>query len=191
MRGSLLMRLRENDGDSWRQFWDLYDPVVRQWCARSGLAAHDAADVAQEVFRSVAASLGKFRRDRPRDTFRGWLWTITRNKIRDHWRARKEIPDAFGGTDAQRRLADLPEELSGEWSTAAGVGTGDGLFRRALEQIRAGFEERTWQAFWRTAVEDQTAAEVAAALGMSPGAVYVAKSRVLARLREELGDVLE
>jgi RNA polymerase sigma-70 factor (ECF subfamily) len=189
--GSLLVRLRTQDPSSWRQLWELFEPVVREWCLRAGLNAHDSADVVQEVFQSVARNLAKFRREKPGDTFRGWLWTITRNKIRDHWRARGQQADAVGGTDAQRRFAELPDELSDDWSSTAATGTADGLYRRALDQIKAGIEDRTWQAFWQTTVDERPAAEVAEALGMSCGAVYVAKSRVLARLREELGELLQ
>jgi RNA polymerase sigma-70 factor (ECF subfamily) len=95
-----------------------------------------------------------------------------------------------GGTDAQRRLAEVPGPAPPEDGPPAGDGE-HGLFGRALEQIRGEFEERTWQAFWRTAVEGRAPRDVGAELSMSPGAVRVAKSRVLHRLREELGDLLE
>src|SRR5262249_36174615 len=121
----------------------------------------------------------------------GWLRTITRNKVRDLFRRRGREPDGVGGTDAHRRLAQLPAPgpiEEGDPDAAAG---GRGLVHPALELIRSEFEERTWQAFWRTTVAGQVPKDVAADLGMSPGAVRVAKSRVLHRLREELGDLLE
>src|SRR4051812_19850568 len=83
---SLLDRIRADDPEAWRRFVQLYSPLVYSWCRRAGLNTEDTADLTQEVFRSVAGHVGSFRRDRPGDTFRGWLWTITRNKLRDFFR---------------------------------------------------------------------------------------------------------
>ncbi len=186
---SLLVRLRDRNDAAWQRLTGLFGPVVYSWCRRQGLQPEDAADVQQEVFCAVARTIAQFRRDRPGDSFRGWLWTITRNKLRDHWRRRQAQPEAAGGTTAQQRLLQLAEAESA--NSAPDAGAEGSLFRRVLELIRAEFEERTWQAFWSVAVEEQTPAEVAAALGMSTGAVYVAKSRVLRRLRDELGELLD
>ena len=107
--------------------------------------------------------------------------------MRDHLRKLGRQPGGEGGTEAQLRLASLPDAGSPE-GDESGVRTGGrGLLRAAVELIRGEFEVRTWQAFWLTAVEARSPAEVAVELGMSPGAVRVAKSRVLKRLREELG----
>jgi RNA polymerase sigma-70 factor (ECF subfamily) len=143
--------------------------------------------VFQEVFQSVAAHLAGFRRERSGDTFRGWLRTITRNKVNDHFRRRRREPVAVGGSEARALLTQLPEAAESEEERPACGAEGE-LIRRALEMIRGEFEARTWQAFWRTAVDGRCAADVAAELGMSPGAVRVAKSRVLHRLRMQLGD---
>ena len=184
---SLLQRARANDGDAWSRVVSLYGPLVRRWCRRAGLAAEDAEDVWLEVFASAAAHLGGFRRDRPGDTFRGWLRVITRNAVLAHRRRNGGRPQAEGGSDALGRLQGLADPLAGsreEEESEAGL-----LYRRAVEQVRGDFAERTWRAFWLTAVEDRAAGEVALELGMSPGAVRVAKSRVLRRLREELGEI--
>jgi RNA polymerase sigma-70 factor (ECF subfamily) len=182
---SLLERLKVQDPQAWERFVDLYGPLIYNWSRQTGLQPDDAADVMQDVFRSVTVSVTAFRHDGPSATFRGWLWTITRNKIRNLARQRAGRPDATGGTDAYLRLQELPEELD-EPSTMNRPGPS--LAQRGLELVKAEFESRTWQAFWQVTVEDRRPAEVAASLGMSVGAVYMAKSRVLRRLRDELAD---
>jgi RNA polymerase sigma-70 factor (ECF subfamily) len=169
----------------------LYAPLVFHWCRRRELQEQDVADVFQEVFLAVATHLDRFRKQQPGDTFRGWLHTITANKIHDHYRRRGQEPGGVGGTDAQLRLAQFPAPPDAEEDSAAEGQAEGGLFQRALQRIRAEFEERTWQAFWGTAVEGRRTGDVAEELGMSPGAVRVAKSRVLHRLRDELGDLRE
>jgi RNA polymerase sigma-70 factor (ECF subfamily) len=169
----------------------LYAPLVTHWCRHWGLAEQDLADVVQEVFQAVVAALGRFRKERAGDTFRGWLRTITHNKVRDHWRRLGREPGGIGGSDAQRRLAQLPVPPPPDEDSTAPQTEERGLFFRALEMIRGEFEERTWLAFWRTTVDDRAPRDVAAELSMTPGAVRVAKSRVLHRLREELGDLIE
>jgi RNA polymerase sigma-70 factor (ECF subfamily) len=185
---SLLERARADDAAAWDRLVALYAPLVLHWCRRHELQEQDAADVFQEVFQAVATHLGRFRKEQAGDTFRGWLRTITRNKVHDHFRRLGREPGGVGGTDAQRRLAQLPAAAPEEDSADDEQAERD-LLHRGLELIRAEFEEKTWQAFWRTAVDSQSAADVAAELGMSPGAVRVAKCRVLQRLREELGDL--
>lgn len=196
---SLIDRLRADDADAWDRLVQLYAPLVAHWCRRRGLAEADTADVFQEVFRSVAVHLSDFHRDRVGDTFRGWLRTITANKIHDFYRKQQREPRAVGGSEALQHFARLPDPFGEEVSSsAASVGPVPAdadasverrLFLRGLDLIRGEFESRTWRAFWLTAVDGRTAREAADELSMSPGAVRVAKSRVLQRLREELGDV--
>lgn len=187
---SLLVRLRERDSAAWERLAELFGPVVYLWCRQAGLRAEDAADVGQEVFQAVASHLDDFRRERPGDTFRGWVWTIAQNKIRDHWRRQQGRPEAAGGTDAQQRLAQWPEE---ETTSSDGLPRGESAIvaRRALQLVRSEFQERTWQAFWRVAVDGRAPEEVARELGMSRNSVFIAKSRILQRLRKELGDPTE
>ena len=183
---SLLRRAREHDAVAWEKLTAVYSPLVYQWCRRAGLQASDAADVAQEAFRSVAMGLDSFRKERPEDTFRGWLWTITRNKIRDHFRARAGRPGAQGGTAAQLQLQQIPDEAPSDADDTTGQRLHSKLARRAVAVMQTDFEETTWQAFWLTAVDQRPPASVAEQLEMSSAAVYMAKSRVLRRLREEL-----
>lgn len=184
---SLLRRVKAEDPEAWRRLVRLYGPLVYLWSRQSHLQPDDAGDVVQEVFAAVAGGLKSFRRQRPEDSFRGWLWTITRNKIRDHFRHRQGQARAQGGTDAQEQLlqvADVPEPSSDDCS-----GAGSQVIGRATELIRGQFEDRTWQAFWRTAIDGRKAAEVADELGMTLRAVYQAKYRVLHRIRQELADL--
>ncbi len=183
---SWLERARVRDPDAWRKLAEVYGPLVYQWCRRAGLQSTDATDVVQEVFRSVAGAIDGFRRDRRGDSFRGWLWTITRNKVRDHFRGRGDRPVAQGGSAAQARLRELPHEAPEDSDEASALAVKANLARRAVAIMQDNFEPRTWQAFWQTAVEHRPAADVAGDLGISTAAVYMAKSRVLRRLRKEL-----
>jgi RNA polymerase sigma-70 factor (ECF subfamily) len=185
----LVNGVKGRDPEAWRRLAHLYGPLVYRWCRWQGLRTSDAEDVTQEVFLTVAVKIGSFRREQPGDTFRGWLWVITRHKL-GHWiRRQRSREQAAGGTDAQRRLqaAALPDEGS-DSAVADGAGGAAGLYRRALQLIRAEFEERSWEAFRRLVLEGQRPADVAADLGMTRGAVYVTKSRILRRLREVLGE---
>jgi RNA polymerase sigma-70 factor, ECF subfamily len=186
---SLIERARSNDATAWTAIVDLYAPLAHRWCRRWGLHDADAADVLQDVFLAVAGHLDQFKKERSGDTFRGWLRVILRNKIHDHFRRLGREPGGEGGTEAQLRFArltdaDPPEEGSDEAAERL-------LLRRCCEMIRPEFHDRTWQAFWATAIDGRSAPDVAADLGMSPVGVRVAKSRVLQRLRETLGDLAD
>ena len=184
---SLIAGLQGCDPQAWRRLVDLYGPLVYYWCRRSGLAAADAPDVAQEVFRSVAGAIAVFHNDQPGGTFRGWLRRITENKVRDHARAQARRAEAVGGSAAQEFLAQVPDDVA---STETDDGPAvRGLLRRALDQIRGDFNEQTWQAFSEGVLHGRASAEVAAELCITANAVRKAKARVLKRLREELGDL--
>jgi RNA polymerase sigma-70 factor (ECF subfamily) len=185
---SLLARLRANEPMAWDRLVHLYAPLVWHWCRRMNLPGQDAADIFQEVFQAVALHIGRFRKERPEDTFRGWLRTIARNKILDYFRVEQRQPKATGGTAAKVRLAQLPETAWDEEGPEE-MTLQRQLFHRALQDIQAEFEERTWGAFWRVVVDGQSAQEAARELKMTAGAVRVAKCRVLNRLRRELGDL--
>jgi len=189
---TLLDQLRSRRPEAWQRLVRLYGPVTYRWCRRSNLNAEDAADVVQEVLAAVMIHLPDFRRDRPEDSFGGWLATITRNKIREHYRRQRGKAEARGGSTAQRQLADFPQPLEpSEASVRADAQSAACLSRRMLEMIQAEFETRTWNAFWRVSVGGQSPSDVAADLGMSIAAIYKAKSRVLGRLREVLRELPE
>ena len=183
---TLLERVRARRPESWQRLVDLYGPVVYRWCRQLGVSTSDAPDVVQQVFAAVIVDVGRFRRDRPGDSFGAWLRTITRHRVCDHFRLRQGQASADGGTEAYQRLLKIAE-TEDESTPAPPVEQEERFSRRLLELVRAEFESRTWDAFWRIVVDSQPPAEVAAALNMSLPAVYKAKSRVLQRLRQELG----
>src|SRR5262249_37835284 len=149
----------------------------RFWCRQAHCPPAEVEDVAQEIFAAVAAGLGGFRRDRPGDSFRAWLRSITRNQVLLYFRHNQGRPPPGGGADALGRLRDvadpLPEDAEGEAEQVSE------LYRRAVEQVRGEFEERTWQMFWRTVVEGLSPPALAEELGVTAAAVRQAKSRVL------------
>ncbi len=187
---NLLLCIRDHEPLAWQRLVQLYGPVVYGWCRSAGLSPEDATDVGQDVFGAVAAGISRFRRDRDDDTFRGWLWRIAHNKINDYWRCRHRGPVAVGGSDFQILLAQMAQQESSVSSIHDDSTPKLGL-HRALEVVRANFEDKTWRAFWRVTMEQQSPADVAAELNMSRTAVYIAKSRVLGRLREEFADLME
>ncbi len=181
------MHVRQRRPEAWQRLVELTGPLVYRWCRASGVPREDAADVVQEVFRSVAASVDGFRRDRPEDSFTAWLAAITRSRVADHFRRRQREPQGRGGTTAQLQLAAVADvNPPSDESVGDDAHVQVWLSQRALELVRAEFESRTWEAFWRSTVDGRRPADVAEELGMSLQAVYKARSRVLRRLRQEL-----
>jgi RNA polymerase sigma-70 factor (ECF subfamily) len=191
-RVTLLARIRDGrDTDAWHEFVQLYGPVVYRFARNRGLQDADAADLMQDVLRSVARNAHRMEYDPKRGTFRGWLYTVTRNKIYNFLSAQRHRPRGSGDTDAHERLDSTPaREEDGpdaEWEKEYQRG----LTARAMDKVKGEFQPATWQAFWETAVEGKPAAEVGGGLKMTAGAVYVAKSRVLARLRDEVRKLMD
>jgi RNA polymerase sigma-70 factor (ECF subfamily) len=184
---SLLVRAGANDQEAWQRLVSLYSPLVGYWCRARGVHPDDLADVSQEIFAAAATGLKNYRHDLPGSTFRGWLRGIASHKLQDYHR--RPSARGEGGSTALVRMQQVPAD--GEGSVhSEGDGEVASLYRRALEQVRSQFEERTWQAFWKVAMEDKTPADVAAELGLSVTSVRQAKSRVLRRLKEELGELI-
>lgn len=184
---ALLERVRRNDRAAWEQMVRLYTPLVYHWCRLAGLQSADVEEVGQEVFVAVLKGLARFSHEGTGATFRGWLRTVTRSKIADHFAARGAV--GCGGSSAQDRLAGVPAPDPGDDAEAQAEEKYI-LYRRAIELMEVSFEPATRRAFWLL-LAGRTAKEVAAELGISPSAVYTAKSKILARLRDEFGDVLD
>lgn len=191
---SLLARLAVQDPEAWRQLVNVYGPVVRYWIHRAGLSSADLADVFQEVFLAVSRNIATFSREAGIAKFRAWLKTITLSKVQDHFRRQVQHPKGAGGTDAALQLGAIASPEAGE-SVSDSTLTSDAEDERlvvsaALNVVKKEFQENSWKSFWRTAVDGLSATDVAAELGLTSVAVRKAKSRVLARLRELLGDDL-
>lgn len=184
---SLLHRAKQHDPAAWTRLSKIYGPLVYQWSRRCGLSAEDSADIVQEAFGILARKLDTFRRESQKDSFRGWLWTITRNRVRDLVRRSSDRAMATGGTTAHIRLQELAEDAPEPDDTPEErTATEQGVVTRTLVSIQTEFEPSTWKAFWGMTVEKRTAAEVGAELGITKHAVHQAKYRVLRRLREEM-----
>ncbi len=185
-RLSLLARARDRDEQAWRELVDLYSPTVVRWCQSFHVNAEIAADCIQEVFAAVARSLDTYHPPGTAGAFRGWLWTITRNKLRDAIRRNARQATAVGGSTMLGMLHQVPEIPHDEPSETRDI---QSLMYRAIKQIENSFEARTWQAFWRTTVDGISTAVVARELELSPASVRQARSRVLRRLRQQIADL--
>ncbi|QDV83433.1 RNA polymerase sigma factor [Planctomycetes bacterium TBK1r] len=188
--------IRAQDDQAWEQLVERYSPLIYVWCRKCDLQPEDALDVSQQVFGAVHRSISTFsRRPEGRGGFRGWLFVITRNAVRNHLERTLRGPRAQGGSSIQLRLLAEPESLD-EASLSAATRSADGRsdphapVQAALDAARRDFDERTWQCFCRIALEGHTAAEVAAQFGMKSSAVRQAKYRVTRRLRLDLGRFL-
>ena len=189
-RASLLVLLRDGSNHSaWREFIDLYGPLVYGFARKRGLQDADAADLMQDVLRSVSGAIGRLDYDRSQGTFRGWLFTITRNKIVNFLMARRIRPQGSGDSATNQMLAEHPDGSSDTDSWE--LDYQKRLASVAMERIKPEFQESTWKAFWLFTVEGRSAENVAAELGLTPAKVYGAKFRVLSRLRQELHGFLD
>jgi RNA polymerase sigma-70 factor (ECF subfamily) len=187
---SLLDRLRDHpDAAAWDRLVDLYTPLIRGWLLRQGLPPQDADDVVQDVMQVLVRKLPLFQRQRI-GSFRAWLRNITVNCLRDFRRARRGKPQATGDSNIAAVLDQLEDPHSGlsrEWD----ADHDRHVTRRLLELIRPNFTDSTWRAFERLAIDGASPEAVAGELGISTNAAFIAKSRVLRRLREEAGELVD
>ena len=180
-RPSLLVRVRDgSDHVAWSQFVSLYAPLIHAYGRRRGLQDADAADLVQEVLQAAARNLAEFEYDTLKGSFRGWLFTVTRNKFLNWVTRTKKQTNGTGDTRVRKLLQEHPEADQEYWEQQHKWH----LVRWAADQVCPEFHTNTWRAFQQTAFEQRSAADVARALEISVGAVYIAKSRVLSRIRE-------
>ncbi|MDB5342764.1 MAG: rpoE 7 [Schlesneria sp.] len=185
-RASLILRLpTAADAEAWREFVSIYEPFVYRFARRGGLQDADARELVQNVLLAVARAVGRWRPDGNRCRFRTWLFRIARNQLIDLSGRVRQRALASGGTSMLAILNQHPN--SDGWADDDVIlSHRQDLFRWAVARVQGTVKEATWQAFWMTAVEDRPAEEAAAELGLSVGAIYVARSRVMSRLREEV-----
>ena len=171
------------DQAAWQQFFELYVPLIYGYARQRGLQDADAADIAQEVFQRVLGALRSLDYDPTRGSFRAWLRTITRNRIATWLAGPQQRDRGSGDSDVRDLLEEHPDDRQDAlWDQHYQRE----VFLWAAEQVRPAFTDSTWQAFWQTAVEGKEAPAVAVALGLSTGAVYVARSRVLDRIKKQV-----
>lgn len=187
---SLLQRIKVNDQQAWTRLVSIYGRLVYYWCQRSGIPPREIPDLVQDVFQAVYRGIEQFERRTNHGSFRGWLKTITLNKLRDHARREKREAVAAGGTAAREKLLQVAEN---DFAVLDDSSDSDHnmIVRQVIKVLEGDFAATTWKAFRMTAFDGMTSPEVAQALGISANAVRHAKARVLRKLREELEGLVE
>ena len=186
-RSSLLRRAKARDEAAWGEIVDLYAPLVHYWCGRCGLNPDESADCVQDVFWSVARSLGNFESQRSDGSFRAWLWTITANRARDVMR-KEGRHQATGGSTAMQSMQLVPDQRSIPDDEPTSELERSQLLLRAIAQIRGEFTERSWEIFERSVVDGIATELVAQQFSITAATVRQTRSRILRRLRQQLGD---
>ncbi len=185
-RFTLLARLQEPANQAaWEEFVAVYEPAVYGFARKKGLQDADARDLCQDVLRAVALAIERWDPDPARGSFRSWMFRIARNMLINFCTQRRRHVRGSGDSAVQQALADLPGHKSGD-SALYEAEYRRQLFVWAAGEVRDEFAATTWRAFWLTAVEERDTRSVADELGISTGAVYIARSRVIARLRERI-----
>lgn len=184
-RMTLLVRIRNaDDRQAWTHFFELYTPLVYSYALKNGFQDADASDVAQEVMCTVAKAIGTFDYDPSKGSFRGWLLTVTRNCLRKRWEQNRRQSTTMELTsEMAQSLEDPSTETNTEWDREYALR----VFHWAADSVRSEFKESTWNAFWMTTVDGKAIDATAEVLGISIGAVYIARSRVLAKIRTVVG----
>ncbi|MCM2371026.1 RNA polymerase sigma factor [Aporhodopirellula aestuarii] len=189
-RATLLLRLRDpGDSDAWGDFLRDYGPMIYRFVRSRGLQDADAADVVQDVLRSVGNAIDRFDYAKEKGGFRAWLFTITRNKLATYFEKRKRTSPTANDTtqfELLKQATGGKNELDERWE----LEHQRLVAAKAMEILKPTIEPNTWKAFELTAIDGLAAEEAGASLGMSKGAVYVARSRVTAKLRDEVTRIL-
>lgn len=178
-RHSLILRLKNrSDADAWNQFVELYEPLVYRMMIKCGLQPSDAGDQTQEVMASVAKAINRWSPDEDRGKFRTWLYRISKNTLADYWKKLQRIPQS--GLDSEFIRRAESDQLDDQFDKAFR----ERIFVLAAEKIKAKVSPKTWNAFWMSSMEQVPVDEIAKKLSLSPGNVYVAKSRVMKQLQD-------
>ena len=188
---TLLEQLQHGDSEAWERFHSIYAGLIYARCRNCGLDPEDACDVTQDVLISVSRSITTFRKGEREPGFRNWLRRIASNAIVDFYRKSRRQPASAGGSSAREQLESQPDPFDDDAVFSAGDDALALVLQQALERIRPDYKPTTWDAFVRTTLEDQPPANVAHDLGLTPAAVRQAKYKILKRLRDEWGDLLD
>ncbi len=183
-RASLILRLRDAaDVAAWDEFVAIYGPLVYRMALRQRLQRADADDVVQQVFTAVAQSVNQWCERPERGQFRGWLLSIARNTAIKTLTRKPYGGVGLGGDQPTRSLSEIVdprEQLSGQFD----LEYRREVYRWAAEQVRDSVAPSTWNAFHLTHVDGVSIADAATQLNISVGNIYIARSRVISRLRE-------
>ena len=188
---SLLQQLRQSpDVETWDRLHEIYAPLIRKWLIRYDMQESDADDVAQEVLMAVSKDLESFEHNGRPGAFRAWVKGILVNRLREFWRRRDRQAEATGGSDMNRRLAELDDpasQITVIWNNEHD----QHVLRKLLAIVQPRFERNTWTAFCKTMFDGVKPQTVAQELGMTVNAVVIAKSRVLNKLRQEASGMID
>lgn len=188
---TLLARLQADDGsDAWQRLFDLYQPLLIGWLKKYDVQSTDAEDLAQEVLLAVSKSLPSYKHNGRAGAFRAWLRTILVNRLRNFWRSRDRNPRPLAGSSIEQRLAQL-EDPASAMSQLWNQQHDRHVLKRLLEIARGEFSSQTWNIFTRVAIRGEKADLVARETGVSLNAVFIAKSRVLSKLRAESAGLVD
>lgn len=183
-RASLLLRIRNpQDTQAWREFVELYAPLLHSYAMKNRLQDADAADLAQDTLRLVLRAAPEFIYEPAKGSFRGWLFTIARNQIRKFFTRRASHAQGSGDSEVREFLSEQPAESEqSAWDQEYQLH----LFHWAARRVESEFRPASWQAFWRTVVLSEDICKVASDLQITTGAVYIARSRITNRIRQEI-----
>ena len=186
-RASLILRLPDaRDVEAWDEFVAIYEPLIYRVARRKGMQHADAQELVQEVLLSVSRAVENWEPDPERGRFRDWLFRIARNLIVNHLTRRKYRSIGSGDSRVARLLHSQPARPDVEESVLLDIEYRREVFFRAADVVRSAVKDKTWQAFHMTSVDGVPASRAAERLGMTVGGVYIARSRVMARLRDEV-----
>jgi RNA polymerase sigma factor (sigma-70 family) len=188
-RASLILRLRDGrDEESWAEFVQIYSPLIYKIARRRGLQDADAADLCQDVLKSVASAIDRWDPDPAKGSFRAWLFRIARNLVINFLTRHRWPPRGSGDSDVNRVIEEA-QAPPGEGSDLFDEEYALRVFHWAAEQVRDEFSAEEWQSFWWTTVDGRPAREVAGLTGKTVGMVYYYKSRIMARIRQKIEQV--
>ncbi len=186
-RISLIARLNDPRNEpAWRDFMDTYEPFLRRLAVRQGVPERHVPDVVQQVLLAIAKSVDGWQDDGSPASFRRWLATVSRNIVIKFMTRERKQAGGHGGTEIVDLLSNIPAEPDADQVQRYE----HELIVWAAEQVRGEFVETSWKAFWATVIEGQTVSDVAAELHLSPGSIYMSRSRIMAKIRTKVEEVM-